>query len=148
MVWYEYGSGLYNTPFGANEDVLEQLWSNCKRDVHELDLLESKLRTAIPKIKSWKAPGIDGIKGKLIKGGDEAVACIHIMHKNCNKIWATGKFPVLWTKSLVVTIPKKGDTTKCLICHSSKMILEIIRKWMKNDMRIDNGRGTSHLQTR
>lgn len=76
--WYEYGSGLYNAPIEADEDVLEQLWSNCKRDVHELDLLESKIRSAISKIKSWKAPGIDGIEGKLIKGGSESVAHISV----------------------------------------------------------------------
>lgn len=75
------------------------------------DLLESEIRTAISKIKSRKAPGIDGIEGELIKGGGKAI--VRIMHKICNKIWATGEFPMLWTKSLLVTIPKKGDTTKC-----------------------------------
>lgn len=58
--WHEYGSGLYNAPTEADEDVLEQLWPNCKRDVHEPDILESEIRTAISKIKSRKS-GIDGI---------------------------------------------------------------------------------------
>ncbi len=135
--WYEYGSGLYKAPIEADEDILEQLWPNCKRDVHEPDL-ESEIRTAMSKIKSWKAPGIDGIEGELIKGGGEAV--VH-MHKICNKIWATSEFPTLWMNSLVVTIPKKGDTTKCenhrtisLIGHSSKIILEIIRSRIRNDI--------------
>ncbi len=52
-----------------------------------------------------EAPGIDGIEGELIKGVGEAV--VHIMHKICNNIWVTGEFPILRTKSLVVTIPKK-----------------------------------------
>ncbi len=43
--WYEYGSGLYKAPIEADEDILEQLWPNCKRDVHEPDL-ESEIRTA------------------------------------------------------------------------------------------------------
>ncbi len=43
--WYEYGSGLYKAPIEADEDILEQLWLNCKRDVHEPDL-ESEIRTA------------------------------------------------------------------------------------------------------
>ncbi len=148
--WYECGSGLYNAPIKADEDILEQLWPNCKRDVHEPDLLESAIRTAISKIKSWKAPGIEG---ELIKDGAEAV--VHIIHKIWNKIWATSEFPTLWTKSHVVTIPKKGDTTKCenyrtisLICHSSKIILEIIRSRMRNDIEITGGGGTSRLQTR
>jgi hypothetical protein len=61
------------------------------------------------------------------------------MHKICKKIWDRGEFPTQWTRSLVVTIPKKGDTTKCenyrtisLICNASKIILEIIRSRMKN----------------
>ncbi len=123
--WYEYGSGLYDAPMEADEDILEQLWPNCKRDVHEPDLLESEIRTAVSKIKSWKAPGI---KGELIKGGGEAV--VHAQD-----------FPTLWTMSLVVTIPKKGNTTKCenhhtisLICHSSKIILEMIRSRIRNDI--------------
>uniref|UniRef100_A0A8C4SJN8 Endonuclease/exonuclease/phosphatase domain-containing protein n=1 Tax=Erpetoichthys calabaricus TaxID=27687 RepID=A0A8C4SJN8_ERPCA len=48
---------------------------------------------------------------ELIKSGGRAM--VQIMHKICNKIWDTEKFPTLWTKSLVVTIPKKGDSTKC-----------------------------------
>ena len=48
---------------------------------------------------------------------------------------------MLWTKSMIVNLPKKGDTTKCenyrtisLICHASKIILEIIRSRMKNSI--------------
>ena len=43
-----------------------------------------------------------------------------------------------WTKSIILTMPKKGDITKCenyrtisLIKHSSKILLEIIRSRMK-----------------
>lgn len=132
---------------------MRMFWSNSGQTAREMctnwtSLRANTIQTAISKIKSWKAPDIDGNKGKLIKGSGEALACIHVMHKISNKIWATGKFPMLWMKSLMFTIPKKGDTTKCLICHSSKMILEIIRSWMKNDIRIENGRGTSRIQTR
>ncbi len=40
--WYEYGSGIYNASIEAYDDILEQLWPNCRRDVHEQYLLESK----------------------------------------------------------------------------------------------------------
>ena len=139
--WHEYGSGLYNAKIQTDDGVLEQLWPNCKRDEQEQSILESEVRTAIAKIKSRKAPGIDGIEGELIKEGGEAV--VQMIHKICNRIWDTGEFPTLWTKSLVVTIAKKGDTTKCenyrtisLICHASKIILEIIRSRMKSTIEM------------
>lgn len=40
---------------------MRMFWPNCKRNVHEPDILESEIRTAISKIKSQKSPGIDGI---------------------------------------------------------------------------------------
>ena len=46
--------------------------------------------------------------------------------------------PEDWTKSIILTMPKKGDITKCenyrtisLINHSSKILLELIRSRMK-----------------
>ena len=43
-----------------------------------------------------------------------------------------------WTKSIVLTMPKKGDITKCENCrtisqinHSGKVLLEIVRSRMK-----------------
>jgi len=58
----------------------------------------------------------------------------------------------------MVTMPLKGDTTKCenyrtisLICYTSRIILEIIRSWMKNTIKeqmaeeqtgFSTGRGT------
>lgn len=130
--WYGYRQSLYNTNI---ETDLEQLCPNCKRDEHEPDILESEVRAAIDKIKQRKAPGIDGIEDELIKNGGDAM--VRIMHKICDKIWATGEFPALWTKSLEINISKKGDTTKCenhctisLICQASK----IIRSWMKGSL--------------
>ncbi|KAL3874134.1 hypothetical protein ACJMK2_037187 [Sinanodonta woodiana] len=67
--WHEYGTSLYNAKIVTDESVLEQLWPNCRRNEQELDLLENEVRTAIAKIKSRKAPGIDGIEGELIKEG-------------------------------------------------------------------------------
>ena len=45
----------------------------------------------------------------------------------------TQKWPEMWSTSLIITIPKKGDLKKCknyrtisLICHASKILLRII----------------------
>ena len=66
---------------------------------------------------------------------------VKTMFKIYNKIWATGKFSKLWAKSLIVTIPKKGDATKCeknctisLICHANRVLLQIIRKLLNRNI--------------
>src|ERR1051325_7267393 len=48
------------------------------------------------------------------------------------------KHSLLWTKSVIVTIPKKGNLKLCenyctisLIVHASKLLLEIIRRRLK-----------------
>ena len=68
---------------------------------------------------------------KLItQGGQPAVAVLHAI---CIKIWETGKWPSTWTKSIIITIPKKGNIqlrnnyrTISLISHGSKVMLKII----------------------
>ena len=49
------------------------------------------------------------------------------------QIWNMQEWPEMWSKSLIITIPKKGDMKKCdnyriisLICHASKILLRII----------------------
>ena len=53
-------------------------------------------------------------------------------------IWMKETISDDWTKSIILTMPKKGDITKCenywtisLINHSSKILLEIIRSRIK-----------------
>ena len=58
---------------------------------------------------------------------------IDILTTICNKIWKTGEWPTTWTRSLVITLPKKGNLQLCqnyrtisLISHPSKVMLKII----------------------
>ena len=60
----------------------------------------------------------------------------------CNKIWKTVKWPQNWTKSLVITLPKKGDLKLCnnyrtlsLISHPSKVLLRVILNRLKHQAR-------------
>ena len=50
-----------------------------------------------------------------------------------DRIWRTGECPTLWTQSLIITLPKKGNLQLCqnyriisLISHSSKVMLKVI----------------------
>jgi hypothetical protein len=134
--WYDYCKELYNQNVSIDNTVIDELWQSNNEDEDEPDLLVEEVRAAISKLKTRKAPGVDGIEGDLIRNGGETM--VKVMHKICSKIWQTGTFPKLWTQSLIIVIPKKGDTTRCennrtisLICHASKIILEIIRSRMK-----------------
>ena len=133
--WFEYGKALYNhqptfdssslnTPtFGPN---------HCS----EPAILRSEIVAAVKKLKAGKAPGTDEIPGELLKHGGDCI--IDQLHHICNDIWMKETIPDDWTKSIILTMPKKGDVTKCenyrtisLINHSSKILLEIIRSRMK-----------------
>ena len=57
----------------------------------------------------------------------------------CNLIWKKGKWPDNWTKSLIITLPKKGDLKVCnnyrtlsLISHPSKVLLRVILNRLKH----------------
>ena len=84
-----------------------------------------------------KSAGIDNIPTALIKAGGKIV--IQIMLDICNKIWETGIWPTDWTKSMIISLHKKGSKQKCenyrtisLISHSNKIMLKIIMKRLKH----------------
>ena len=56
----------------------------------------------------------------------------------CNKIWQTGELSIIWTQSLVITLPKKGNQQQCqnyrtisLIKHDSKVMLKVLLNRLK-----------------
>jgi len=71
----------------------------------------TEVESAIRKLKPMKAPGIDGVCGELIQCGGEAA--IRGAHAICQRAWEEEAFPEIWTKSLIVAIPKKGDLQIC-----------------------------------
>ena len=96
-----------------------------------LPILESEVRNAILTLKNGKSPCPDNIPGELLKHGGESL--IKIFTTICQEIWKTKKWPDQWTKSLIIPIPKKGDSRKCSnyrtlshIPHASKILLRII----------------------
>ena len=129
--WTEYCSELYNYKLNGDEQVLNTEKSN--NDDKDDTILMSEIEEAIKSLKKGKSPGVDNIPGELIQaGGDHMSAALFNI---CNKIWKDGKWPENWTKSLVITLPKKGDLKVCnnyrtqsLICHPSKVLLRVIPK--------------------
>jgi len=133
--WVEYCSDLYNYQSKVDPSILDHLWSGQSQESLP-DLLLSEITEAISKLKNGKATGVDGVCAELIKTGGEPV--IDALHDICNRAWNEEKFPSIWCKSVIVTIPKKGDLRQCenyrtisLISHSSKVLLEVIRRRLK-----------------
>ena len=78
-------------------------------------------------IKKGKSPGVDNIPGELIKNdrGEEMVKAVTTI---CQRIWRDKGWPEQWTKSIMIPLPKKGNSKKCqnhrtirLISHPSKI---------------------------
>ena len=91
-------------------------------------------------LKKGKSPGVDNIPGELIQAGGQPM--ITALHNICNKIWTNKKWPQNWTRSLIITLPKKGDLKLCnnyrtlsLISHPSKILLRIILNRLKHQAK-------------
>ena len=115
--WTQYCSELYNHKAKGDPSVL-----NCPQTDTEDDhpILRRDVEAAVQSLK---------------KGGEDVITARTTI---CNKIWQTGKWPTLWTQSLVVTLPKKGNLqqyqnyrTIRLISHPGKVMPKIILNRLK-----------------
>ncbi len=124
--WQEYGKQLFASdtpPDEVDEQPPEEL---------EPEVMISEIKAAIKKLKNDKAAGLDGIYGEMIKAGGETVA--QAMKTIIDHIWKTGEWPSDWVRSEIITLPKVPGTQDCtkyrtisLLCHASKVLLEVIR---------------------
>ena len=132
--WTEYFSELYT--HNAEGDI-SVLTVNEPSDQDNFPILESEVEAAIQALKMGKSAGIDNITAELIKARGHIV--IQILLDICKKIWETGIWPSDWTKSMIISLHKKGSKQKCenyrtisLISHSSKIMLKIILNRLKH----------------
>ena len=94
-------------------------------------ILREEVEAAVKSLKPGKSAGVDNIPAELLQAGGETM--IDVLPNICNKIWQTGEWPMPWTQSLVITLPKKGNLLQCqnyrtisLISHASKVMLKIL----------------------
>ena len=106
------------------------------RDRHRHPNLRREVEAAVQSLKKGKSAGVNYIPAELAQAGGEDV--IAALATTCNKIWQTGEWPTLWTQSLVITFPKKGNLQQCqnyrtisLISHQSKVMLKITLNRLK-----------------
>uniref|UniRef100_A0A914V3E1 Reverse transcriptase domain-containing protein n=1 Tax=Plectus sambesii TaxID=2011161 RepID=A0A914V3E1_9BILA len=68
-------------------------------------------KNAMKALKRGKAAGIDGIPPELIKIGD--AAHVGSLTNLLNSCWMARVVPKEWRSGVIVTLPKKGDLSKC-----------------------------------
>ena len=59
---------------------------------------------------------------------------IKVLHPICQQIWKTQQWPQDWKRSILITIPKKGNAKECsnyctirLISHATKVMFKILQ---------------------
>ena len=55
----------------------------------------------------------------------------YTLHKLCNEVWSKGIFPEEWTKSILVTLPKKGDLGECKNYRTISLMSQVGKVMMK-----------------
>ena len=90
----------------------------------EPDILECEVKWALGSITLNKASVGDGIPVKLFQIlKDDAVK---VLHSISQQIWETQQWPQDWKRSIIIPIPKKGNTKECSTTtqlHSSHTLL-------------------------
>ena len=86
----------------------------------EPDILECEVKWALGSITKNKASGGDGIpveRFQILK--DDAAK---VLYSICQQIWKTQQWPEDWKRSVVNTVPKKGNAKECSNYHTVVLI--------------------------
>ena len=105
--WTEYCSELYNYKANGDPAVL-----NCTQTDTEDDhpILRKEVEAAVQPLKKGKSAGVDNIPAELVQAGGEDVITTH---NNLRQDLADRRMANPMTKSLVITLPKKGNLQQC-----------------------------------
>ena len=107
-IWTAYCTELYNFESNGDENLINN-HQQCEEEENEFNIeniiLREEVVAAIKSLHKGKAAGLDNIPSELIVNGGDSI--IDLMHRICSDILETSKWPEIWTKSIIVTIPKK-----------------------------------------
>ena len=116
---------------------------NYKKDLNEPDYYDDVISHPEPDILEWevkwalrstavnKATECDQIPAELFKSRKDDA--IKVLNSLCQQIWKTQQWPKDWKRSILIPIPKKGNTKECanhwiitFISDASKAMLKIL----------------------
>ena len=121
--WQEYTEELYK------KDLND--WDNHDGVVAhvEPDILECEVKWALGSITANKAGGSGGIQ-VILKKNDS----VKMLHSIWQQIWKTQQWPQDWNRSVLISIPKKGNAKECsdyqtiaLISHARRIMFKILQ---------------------
>ena len=123
--WKEYTEELYR------KDLHEPDYYYVVVSHSEPDILWCEVKWALRSTAVNKDSGCDEIPGELFKSLKEHA--IKVLHSLCQQIWKTQQWPQHWKRSILIPIPKKGNTKECanhqtiaLISYAIKVMLKIL----------------------
>ena len=93
------------------------LWRQCSTGLQPAPRRRSatdpreEVEIAVASLKKGKSSGVDNIPAELVQAGGETM--IDVLTEICNRIWRTGEWPTPWTRSLIITLPKKDNLQLC-----------------------------------
>ena len=111
--WREHFTGILNIQSPFNNIEVEKVRQRPPRqELAEIPTMEDLLE-AVNKLKNGKAGGKSGVLPEMLKAacGDNEVA--EMLLKLLCRVWEEKTVPKDWVDAILVTIPKKGDLTKC-----------------------------------
>ena len=76
-------------------------------DIFDADISEMEVKKAIQHLKCGKAAGPDGILAEMIKTAEHEIT--PYLTKYFTVLFANAKFPLEWSKAILIPLHKKGD---------------------------------------
>src|SRR6218665_370268 len=135
--WTEYCRELYEEK-EKNVDLAIEIEKNAPppNEDGELEILHEEVEAAVKRLKRHKSPGTDGITDEMIQAEGEQI--VDELHRICKQVWKEGRIPEEWAKSIIITIPKKGDLRECsnyrtisLLNHMGKVLTMVLLERLK-----------------
>lgn len=111
--WAEHFSELLNP--SANTADLSDLddvpEDPCFQDLDDEPPTRGEILAALSKLKNYKSPGVDGITNEQLKYGK--LGMVEYLRVLFKQVWDEEKIPGDWSKGIIITLGKKGDTSIC-----------------------------------
>ena len=119
--WTEYCSDLYKQEEAENA-VVQELERISPPAAYGEDhgILLAEVEYALKRLKQGKRPEPDGVFAEVLQSGGDVL--MSEIHKLCEQAWQEETIPEEWTKSVIVTLPKKSDLADCTNCRTLSLI--------------------------